>query len=309
MPPRKSTSPAPTRASPAAKASPAAAAKKKASPAPRASKSPARGKKAEPAAAEPEEEPEASSSTTKKSTPVAKAPAASRSPAAAAAQAPDYTSMLVVGAIALLAALLAGAAYYPLEGGAQQKVPTLSAKAFKGMELRPGTYNGSALLAFTLNTTMDSSCAACGDLDALTKSTPFKTQLATWWSADILRVAKIYCNQQPELCERFGIGSDAEGSSPGYPYLTCAARRPRRSVPPATPCTPFRARARVQQHTRHAHSVRAQSSGRDADGCPRHYASGRRWFKGGKEVAAYDGEVSLDGIVKWVAGKQAEGSL
>ena len=33
----------------------------------------------------------------------------------------------------------------------------------------------------------------------------------------VLRIAKVYCNQQPDLCARFGAGDSDD--SPGYPYI------------------------------------------------------------------------------------------
>ena len=43
--------------------------------------------------------------------------------------------------------------------------------------------------------------------------------------------------------------------------------------------------------------------------CVRFFLHRRRWFKGGKEVAPYDGERTLDGVMEWVANKQADGAL
>lgn len=139
----------------------------------------------------------------------------------------DNTYMLVALAIGVLVALVGGAAYWPLDESAkEQKVPVLSNKAFNGMKLHAGrsSYNGSALIAFTLNVTAGAPgvpgiCEPCVEFDALTRRTAFKKQLATWWSADILRIGKVYCNQQQELCGRFGVDLDGQGDAPGIPHI------------------------------------------------------------------------------------------
>lgn len=139
--------------------------------------------------------------------------------------------------VALLCVLVGGAALVPLSNP-QKSVPTLSAKAFKGTELKDGAdrYLGSALILFTVNVTTDNTCSECNSLDELTKSVPFKQQLYSWWSAGTLRIGKVYCNQQQELCGRF----------------------PGDARPMAL------------------------------------------WFQAGKEMGAYEGELSLDGLQAWV---------
>jgi len=122
-------------------------------------------------------------------------------------------------AFAVVAGLIAVAAAWPLESTPQRSLPTLSAKAFQGVELKTTNYNGSALLAFTLNTTTDDSCVPCNDFAKLTNTAEFQKQHSRWWSADELRIGKIYCNQQQDLCTRFGVGGDTE-EAPGYPYIT-----------------------------------------------------------------------------------------
>ena len=36
----------------------------------------------------------------------------------------------------------------------------------------------------------------------------------------MLRIGRVYCNQQEELCSRFGVSMDAAGDGPGLPYMT-----------------------------------------------------------------------------------------
>lgn len=128
---------------------------------------------------------------------------------------------MVAAVLAILAALVGGAAYWPLPTAPQRAAPTLSAKAFKGKELRPNSdgYEGSALLLFTNNVTLDKSCLPCVELDRVTKSSGFKEQLATWWTKGTLRIGKVYCNQQMELCERLGVVSYDAEDDPGLPHL------------------------------------------------------------------------------------------
>lgn len=124
---------------------------------------------------------------------------------------------LLFGVIALLLALAASTPY-PVEPP-QQSVPKLSAKSFKGTELVTSHgYNGSALIAFTVNTTTDKSCKPCNAFEKLTKSNALTVQHATWWKEDVLRIAKVYCNQHSAVCDSFGVSGDS-GTEPGYPYL------------------------------------------------------------------------------------------
>ena len=100
---------------------------------------------------------------------------------------------------------------YPSASAAREP-PALSAKSFDGVMLKQSQgYNGSALLAFTLNVTTDKSCSPCNELDALMRQPAFKSQLGTWWDAGVVRIGKIYCNQQQDLCARFGVTD--------YPHL------------------------------------------------------------------------------------------
>jgi len=125
---------------------------------------------------------------------------------------------MVAAVLAILAALVGGAAFWPLPTAPQHAAPTLSAKAFKGKELR--NYEGSALLLFTNNVTADKSCAPCVELDRVTRSAAFKEQLATWWDKQgVLRIGKVYCNQQRELCESLGVVSNDAEDDPGLPHL------------------------------------------------------------------------------------------
>ena len=104
------------------------------------------------------------------------------------------------------------------------KVPALSAKSFDGTSLKQSSgYEGSALVAFTDNQTYDLSCGLCTELNALITSDAFMVQHGKWWSAQMLRVGKVYCNQNIDLCARFGLGSGAStekaDETPGLPYL------------------------------------------------------------------------------------------
>ena len=228
MPPRKSTSPAPTRAT-KEKATPTngAAAKKspaKKSPAPRTKSPAARGSKK--AAEEPEVAASSSSPAVAKPT-NGKASPAPASNGSAGLTSEDKTCIIVAVAIAVLLALVGAAAYWPLPTAAPPKVTVLSAKSFSGKVLNTGKYKGSALVAFTQNTTTDSSCDQCNEFKALTKSVDFRKQVMEWREASTLRFGMVYCNQQEELCSRFGLTGD---DAPGLPYVTCAALHPRASA-------------------------------------------------------------------------------
>jgi len=215
MPPsRKSTSPAPSR--PASNGRP--------------SKSPSRSaRKAATAAAAPSAEPVAevaSSSSAPAAVPASQPAAAASKKASQPSQSavtppPTQTTndwAMVAAVLAILAALVGGAAFWPLPTAPQHAAPTLSAKAFKGKELR--NYEGSALLLFTNNVTADKSCAPCVELDRVTRSAAFKEQLATWWDKQgVLRIGKVYCNQQRELCESLGVVSNDAEDDPGLPHL------------------------------------------------------------------------------------------
>jgi len=96
-------------------------------------------------------------------------------------------------------------------------MPKLGAKAFDWKKLRPGggTYEGSALVIFTDE---DKSCEPCKELNKLTKTKAFKQQHASWWSSNTLRVGKVYCDQHPDICSRFGVTGD-EDTATGTPYI------------------------------------------------------------------------------------------
>jgi len=129
---------------------------------------------------------------------------------------------VVVLAVAVIAALLAGATLWPMGGVATANVPVLSKKAFEGTALN---YNGSALIAFSLNTSLPDGrpCKACSDLHKEINQDKFKKQLKAWETAGTLKIGKIYCNDErrggKEVCERFGLASEADGEAPGYPHL------------------------------------------------------------------------------------------
>ena len=148
-----------------------------------------------------------------------KAPPAVTTKAKPSSPAPsDNTCVYVALAFAVVAALVGVAAMWPLEGAPLQKVPALSAKAFKGNELYTGTYTGSALVAFTNNVTMDSSCWECVELDTLMKLTAFRTMMASWKDANVVRIGKVNCNQNADVCSRFGVVG-VEGEEPSLPHI------------------------------------------------------------------------------------------
>ena len=116
--------------------------------------------------------------------------------------------------IAILLSLLAAAAFVP--SSLQKGVPRLGLKAFEGTTLKPGNdaYRGSALVIFTNSR----NCAPCDHLSELVNSPEFVQQHTSWWSSNTVRVGKVFCDKEPQLCARFGITGD-DASAPGVPHI------------------------------------------------------------------------------------------
>lgn len=155
--------------------------------------------------------PTAVAATSKKTTPPKASPPAP----------PDYTCAILAVAFGVILALLGVASQWPL-GASGRSAVLLSAKSFKGNQLAASnSYNGSALIVFTSNATdkHDPTDKPARDLSRVMKSADFKTQLSTWWDSDVVRIGKVYCNQQVDLCKRFGISGGAD-EEPGLPYIT-----------------------------------------------------------------------------------------
>ena len=166
--------------------------------------------------------------------------------------------MALIAVVLGVLVLITAAAVLPLEKTLPQKVPALSAKSFNGKDLKQSSgYAGSALVAFTDNATF---CEPCNELSTLLTSDAFMNQHGKWWSAQMLRVGKVHCNHNEDLCARFGVGDgvstdeeEEEVVKPSLPYIL--------------------------------------------------------WFQGGKAVEPYSGELTLAGLMAWVAEKQESKDL
>ena len=214
-PKRTSTSPAPARKTPT-KATPEPKAKSPAKPSPagRPSKSPARTASKKDAAAPSASPPPAAAAAPPKN-------GNGKAAAAPAGSPPSDNTMALIAVVLGVLVLITAAAVLPLEKTLPQKVPALSAKSFNGKDLKQSSgYAGSALVAFTDNATF---CEPCNELSTLLTSDAFMSQHGKWWSAQMLRVGKVNCNVNEDLCARFGVGdgvsTEKGDDTPGLPYI------------------------------------------------------------------------------------------
>lgn len=209
MPPRPSKSPAKVRS-----ASPAKPVKS-----PATSKSPA-AKKETPA-------------KTPKSTKATKEVKATKSPAADVAQAKAATpasspaptkpaaaeiktksTPKIIGVISILSVLVPVIALVGGYVGAKpEKIGWVSAKMFDGVALKDTS--SSALIAF-----MDSrkDCFACADLDKEFSNPEFLKLAEGWKKQKLLKIGKVKCWKNEELCRGFGVAGDDDDAK-GYPTL------------------------------------------------------------------------------------------
>jgi hypothetical protein len=142
------------------------------------------------------------------------APAAPNGNGKASAPAQRSDHGMVLGAIAVLVALVVGAMLYP--PSERKVVFKLSPQAFRDRGLRSS--QDSALVIFTQSNKAD--CFECGALKKSLRTPQFKSALQPWpWQTKgVPRIGEVYCDKYAELCERFGV-TGSEGDEPGLPYI------------------------------------------------------------------------------------------
>ena len=164
--------------------------------------------------------------------------------------------------------------------------PTVFKKTEEGSrQMKPAAdgYAGNVLVLFTQESSAEAPpCEPCQKLDALITDPTFQRRVAAWRKRGLARIAKVYCNKQIELCERFGV-TGSSGTEPGLPHVVW-----------------FKG-GKEQDNYEGGHS-----SLEDFDNWVfTHSMPHVLWFKHGKEAVAYDGNTSsVADFHKWVVAKE-----
>ncbi len=200
-----------------------------------------------------------------------------------------------------------------------RKVDAVSSKVFiqgsRRMQPSKDGYAGNVLLLFTQQSSAATPSVPCENLDALITSESFERRVAAWRERNLVRIGKVrveplpdtccgrfpppatstpppqprdhlarqvYCNKQPELCERFGV-TGSRGDEPGLPHVVW-----------------------FQGGQEQGEYDGGHSSLDEFDKWVfEHSLPHVLWFKHGAEAVAYDGSTSsVDDFHKWVVAKQ-----
>ena len=144
-------------------------------------------------------------------------------------------------------------------------------------------YAGNVLVLFTQESSAKAQpCEPCKKLDALIADPTFERRVAAWRKRGLARIAKVYCNKQIELCERFGV-TGSSGNEPGLPHILW-----------------FKG-GEEQGKYEGGHST----LGNFDKWIFMHAMPHVLWFKHGKEAVVYDGNTSSAAdFHKWVVAKE-----
>lgn len=216
MPPRPSKSPAKARsASPKPVKSPATT---KPAKSPKATKATPKSAQAASGAPKPEPESEEAEAATEAA---AATPAPAPAPAAPAPAGPKSKALpmaaIAVGCLGVLVAVLllvVGPMMSAKPAAPEQQIGWISSKSFEGKTLKmKGAKNALVIFMTRLE-----ECELCANLKSALSQPLFLEKVEKWKKEEKLKIGKVKCWKNEELCRSFGIAGD-EDTATGFPHI------------------------------------------------------------------------------------------